>query len=591
MVIRMRSRLGRWLGIGLASVSGWAVAQPVLPLPPRATNALDGAQLAAELRNLSLPEREERIFKEIINGNVPDSLRTLHGVPWVIPGETSNRTATMWVTADYLSVGHTTNFLRVPLSPITAQRLADALDASLPTARLVDAIWQAADVRLNPEPMPPGSGMIQVPAFWEHQERIEQQRAGRMGLIAGHKKDVVLFPQLSEGNVAIYGWHRTNGQPIQPLFQRHVATWVDYSHGIRLISREATVTDQTVPLSEVLPALSRYPTNWPAEFAPQTSLKLASPAQTPVIPPQPVPPPQLASSAFGELETEFRLEPEVRVRLNLPAATNTQRDLLVLFALPNGNTIEQTMGRRPQNTNEARYDYQHIAAQMRFVRAAMPDVRLGIAYLEARGLSWPAWRKRNGNSAIPRLVESVRSAYSTNQSDFILTGHSGGGSFMFGYLYAVTNLPPQLHQLAFLDANYAYETDAHRDKLIHWLQANPTARLDVLAYHDAAALLNGKSFISEAGGTWGRSQLMLQDLQTTFNFQNTTNGPMRTHRAANGRIEFLLRENPERKVWHTVLVQRNGLIHVLLADTPAAGQGYEYLGPQAYERFISDEAK
>ncbi len=37
--------------------------------------------------------------------------------------------------------------------------------------------------------------------------------------------------------LAIYGWHRENGVAIQPLTIVHKDTYVDYSHGIRLVSR------------------------------------------------------------------------------------------------------------------------------------------------------------------------------------------------------------------------------------------------------------------------------------------------------------------------------------------------------------------
>lgn len=295
----------------------------------------------------------------------------------------------------------------------------------------------------------------------------------------------------------------------------------------------------------------------------------------------------MAALRFGERENEFNPAPEVRVRLNLPATSSTAtNELLVFFALPNGNTIEQTAGRRPGSTNEWRFDLQHIAAQTRFVRAALPQTRIGVAYLEAKDLSWPAWRKRHGNERIPGLVDAVRAAFSTNDCDFALTAHSGGGSFIFGHLNAVTNAPRPLRRIAFLDANYAYDSTAHHGKLARWLKQEET-RFLVLAYHDSVALLNGKTFVSAEGGTWGRSAVMLEDFTRDFSFAHQTNGPLRVHQAASGRVEFCLRENPERKIWHTILVGQNGFIHALLAGTPAAGAGYEFLGPRAYQAYIA----
>ena len=57
-------------------------------------------------------------------------------------------------------------------------------------------------------------------------------------LISGHKKDVVLTNRLARAGakIAIYGWHRLSGTPIQPLSTVHSASYADYSHGIRLVS-------------------------------------------------------------------------------------------------------------------------------------------------------------------------------------------------------------------------------------------------------------------------------------------------------------------------------------------------------------------
>jgi hypothetical protein len=82
---------------------------------------------------------------------------------------------------------------------------------------------------------------------------IEEQRAGRApdGLIAGHKKDVVVTTRMNSqpGRVPIYGWHRSVGDPIQPLSLVHGATYEDYSHGLRLIHPVAHVNGEAVALN------------------------------------------------------------------------------------------------------------------------------------------------------------------------------------------------------------------------------------------------------------------------------------------------------------------------------------------------------
>jgi hypothetical protein len=55
------------------------------------------------------------------------------------------------------------------------------------------------------------------------------------------------------------------------------------------------------------------------------------------------------------------------------------------------------------------------------------------------------------------------------------------------------------------------------------------------------------------------------------------------------RIEFLMKENPEHKIFHTVQVERNGFIHALVSGTADQGKGYEYFGDRAYTKWIQGE--
>jgi hypothetical protein len=137
--------------------------------------------------------------------------------------------------ADYAAIGVDDDFVRTPMSPITAQRLADQLGLVLPTKKLVDAIYSAATVKLAPSPLTPGPQMMSNDYYRRHHEAIEKQRAGRVGLVAGHKKDVVVTNRLVSrpDRVAIYGWHAHDRRPIQPLSLVHEASYADY-----LASRE-----------------------------------------------------------------------------------------------------------------------------------------------------------------------------------------------------------------------------------------------------------------------------------------------------------------------------------------------------------------
>jgi hypothetical protein len=212
-----------------------------------------------------------------------------------------------------------------------------------------------------------------------------------------------------------------------------------------------------------------------------------------------------------------------------------------------------------------------------------------VAYLENELESWPAWRRRFGDAGIPAILDAIRQRFDGPGTRMVLAGHSGGGSFTFGYLDAVAAVPEEVERIAFLDANYAYEAEKHRDKLTAWLKASDRHYLIVLAYNDAAAPPDGRPFVGESGGTWGRSRSMLRDLERAMTFTREGADDLERCRALGVRATFLLKEDPERKVLHAVQVERNGLIEGLLAGTALEGVGYTYPGGRAYDRFIRDD--
>ncbi|MFO1512715.1 MAG: hypothetical protein U1F83_07355 [Verrucomicrobiota bacterium] len=73
--------------------------------------------------------------------------------------------ATYYVTPDYLAVGTDADYFLTPLTPLTAQFIADQLDCTLPTRKMVDAIYAAAAVKFAPSPIPPSAAMTTVPVF------------------------------------------------------------------------------------------------------------------------------------------------------------------------------------------------------------------------------------------------------------------------------------------------------------------------------------------------------------------------------------------------------------------------------------------
>ena len=203
----------------------------------------------------SAAARDSAAVAEILSGNYPaHTLRweTIH-TEMQVDANTTIR-ASYQVSADYLSLGTEEDWSRIPLTALSAQRVADSFHCFLPTRKMVDDIYRSARVKLSPMPM--FAFRDSSITLYQHHLMIEGMRKGRKGLIAGIKKDLVISSQLSHtakpNREAIYGWHRLNSQPIQPLYTGHVNWYVDYSHGIRLIKRNIKVNGKDYDYIKVL---------------------------------------------------------------------------------------------------------------------------------------------------------------------------------------------------------------------------------------------------------------------------------------------------------------------------------------------------
>jgi hypothetical protein len=236
----------------------WVENDVVLPaatppdIPPRAAHALTGSAFIASVAALPREEREAAIRRELLAGNIPSFLRTLRTVA---VRDTSSKHAIAYdVMPDYLAIGSDDDFVRMPMTPYTAQAFCDAFGFVLPTRRMVNDIWAAATTHLEPRPLT--VARESPPTFLQHHRIIEEQLAGipRGAFVAGIKKDVVVTNRLGERpeRVAIYGWHYTSGAPIQPLYVGHVDWYVDYSHGIRPVRRAMRVDGAVLPFETIL---------------------------------------------------------------------------------------------------------------------------------------------------------------------------------------------------------------------------------------------------------------------------------------------------------------------------------------------------
>lgn len=157
----------------------------------------------------------------------------------------------------------------VPAAAIT-DVLARQNGAELPSPTLVDAIWRAADVRVDfedlvrthdgswaqmasPEVLADQAKRVDgaITIAWLGSSKLDTGE--RALLVAGTHKDVVRAErdyrdkrgilQLRAGALGIYGGHRRDGTVVQPPAGVHGKGYYDYSHGLRLVKRVAIAPD------------------------------------------------------------------------------------------------------------------------------------------------------------------------------------------------------------------------------------------------------------------------------------------------------------------------------------------------------------
>ncbi|MEW6723264.1 MAG: hypothetical protein AB1324_08425 [Candidatus Micrarchaeota archaeon] len=259
-------------------------------IPPRPENALTGPQIQARLREIlgdtqtgSAQDMEARrarleefVFQQFTSGNVPDFMRPQNWPEITVETQSGNRTirARVRVCPDYLAIGGNDDFIRMPINPLTARRIADLYGFSLPTQRMVDVIDEQArraggmvpfvaapaiakrvtDPKSN-QPVEKkwnyrqygyyeGRWMLS-PEFIGMQNQIyrEQPESVRTARIrSGHKKDIIYdqlaFRESHEGGPPVVIYRKGT----QPLSNFHNEKYWDYSHGTRFIHGDVSIT-------------------------------------------------------------------------------------------------------------------------------------------------------------------------------------------------------------------------------------------------------------------------------------------------------------------------------------------------------------
>jgi hypothetical protein len=224
---------------------------------------LTATQFIESVKNLKHSVREDLATKLFLEGQIPDRFRLLKEISIVAPvsiaiGKFETKTFKFFVSNDYLTLGTDADFLRFPLNPLNAQKVADEYNCTLPTEKLVTLIWNAGK-KINPRPWGPpyNQEMLSLKRYVDHDKMInasiEKLKYDFSDLLVGHKKDVVLSNRLVSRpkQVAIFGWHQSNGKPIQPVSLIHENTYSDYAHGVRLISNTCFIDNEVHHLHDL----------------------------------------------------------------------------------------------------------------------------------------------------------------------------------------------------------------------------------------------------------------------------------------------------------------------------------------------------
>lgn len=249
-------------------------SMPVPALADKPAATLAGSDFMRCADTTAFWTLEDIIVETVTAGQVPDALRHFRKITFTTPVVDSveilrkKHKVEMWVLPDYVAIGTNDDFVRMPMGPLAAQRIADALDCTLPTPFLVDRIAEASEGHVDIFPFRPlGNRNSQPIVFQDSNNAINAQFKAygyEFGqFISGLKKDIVMTYKIMtlteyERNVAIYGWHHPDGRAQQPLFVRHGNFYVDYSHGVRLIYNKVKIDGVEYNIREILQSPELY---------------------------------------------------------------------------------------------------------------------------------------------------------------------------------------------------------------------------------------------------------------------------------------------------------------------------------------------
>jgi hypothetical protein len=195
------------------------------------------------------PEREKLVWEEAIRVGPPKKL-----VPITVTASNGTK-ITYYVMPDMIM---SSDGIRLPLTAIQFQKLADMWHMNLPTNKMVDQIYHHADAKIFAPPLSAG-GMIggkyysgaEVAAHkigdsdskiaYDDMLNKELNKYKDPNLVAGHQKEIT-SPILDPNKLNFYGWYYKD-KPIQDSKQSaHTLNQVEYAASARAVGDEVILT-------------------------------------------------------------------------------------------------------------------------------------------------------------------------------------------------------------------------------------------------------------------------------------------------------------------------------------------------------------
>ena len=247
-VVKGKLTLAEILRTAKSSGSLTSFVEKALKIEPEETGPSDFKSRFLKLK--AGPEREKLVYEEIVKRKPFGNL-----VPITVPGPGGTK-ITYKVMPDYITL----DGLRVPMSWQTAQKVANHFGMSLPTSKMTQQIWEAADTKIRPPPLS-GGGRIGGKQYTGEQvvkskisdsdsaiaysQMIEDMLKDKdPKLVAGHMKTVVMTDRPDQ--LGLFGWSGDSDgfSPIQSGEHTGYDTSVhtEYGSGVRLIAGNVTVT-------------------------------------------------------------------------------------------------------------------------------------------------------------------------------------------------------------------------------------------------------------------------------------------------------------------------------------------------------------